>query len=77
MQARRPSQRPRPRAADHLIEHQRVGLGAHLVPRFVNRHVAYVGPHRQMRLDGRHDVVDALVALVVRVIDAGGVFAGD
>jgi hypothetical protein len=44
---------------------------------FVDRHVAHVGPHRQVGLDGRHDVVDALVAFVVRVIDAGGILARD
>src|SRR4051812_33284318 len=73
MQRRRPAERASARAADHLIERERVGVGAHLVSRLVDRHVADVGLHRQVRLDRADDVVDALVAFVVRVVDAGGV----
>jgi hypothetical protein len=36
--------------------------------------VPHVGPHRQIRLDRVDDVVEALVAFVVGVIDAARVF---
>ena len=42
MQRRRPAERARARAADHLIERQRVGVRAHLGARFLDRHVPHV-----------------------------------
>ena len=53
VQARVPAERPRPRAADHLVERERIGVGSHLRTRFLDRHVSHVGPVRQIRADRR------------------------
>src|SRR5688572_6604731 len=58
---RRPSQRARLRAADLLIERQRIGIRPELLVRFGHRHVPHVRLLRHLRGDRVDDVADALV----------------
>src|ERR671935_228326 len=63
-------------AAQHLerLKQMQDQIYRILSSRSVERHVPHVGRQRQIRRDCRDDVVDALIALVVRVIDTGGIF---
>ena len=63
-------ERARARAADALIQRQRIGIRAELLAGFFERHMAHVGRHRQMAGNPLDDGIDRFVAFVVRVIDA-------
>src|SRR5262245_38095200 len=67
MQGWRPAERARPRAADTLIQRERIGVRTHLRPCFRKWNVADVRTHADMSRNGIDDVDDALVRLVIGV----------
>src|SRR5262245_559510 len=75
MQGRSPAKGPRARAANPLVERERIRVRTELVSRLLERHVPDIGAYGQMWTNGLDDVIDALVAFVVRVEHPGGVRA--
>ena len=59
----------RARTAHDLVQRERISIGAHRGPRFINRHVPYVGLQLRLPRNGFHDVRDPLIGLVVGVVD--------
>ena len=69
MQRRGPAECSRARASHQLIERHRVGDGSHLRSCLIERNITNVWPDRHVRPDRGDDIVDALVALIVTVVD--------
>ena len=77
MQRRRPAQRECARAADDLIDGERVRVRPHLAARFCERHMTHARPDLRVLGKRGHDVRHRLVAFIVGVKDPRGVWRCD